>query len=218
MIIRDPLYRQLWREREISLLSYLRGRLRYGLRYRIPVSVGSPTLIDDPRRLEFRNGGHLRVGMHGFGLTMNRDVTVIRIRPAGRFVVDGMVNLARGSRIVVDAGTLEIGHGTMINGFSLILVNEGVRIGSLCAIAWNVQILDTDFHTLYVDGEPQPKAGPISIGDQVWVGTNAVILKGVTIGDGAVVAAGSVVTRDVKPHTLVAGVPARPVRQIDRWQ
>jgi tetrahydrodipicolinate N-acetyltransferase len=217
-MFRESIDRQLWREREVSLLATWRGRLRYELRYRIPVSVGSPTVIDDPRRLEFRNDGHLRIGIGSFGLTSRRDVTVIRIRPGASFVVDGQVNLHRGSRIVVDAGRLEIGNQTMVNGLAKVLVNEGVRIGAGCNIAWNVQILDTDFHAVYVDGEPLPKAAPIDIGDRVWIGTNALVLKGVTIGDGAVVAAGSVVTRDVPPKTLVAGVPAKPVRQVEHWQ
>lgn len=216
-MFREPIDRQLRREREVSLLASWRGRLRYELRYRIPVSVGSPTVIDHPSRLEFRNDGHLRIGIGSFGLTTSKDVTVIRIRPGARFVVNGQVNLHRGSRIVVDAGQLEVGHQTMINGLTKVLVNSGVRIGSGCNISWNVQILDTDFHSVYVDGKALPRTAPIDIGDRVWIGTNALVLKGVTIGDGAVVAAGSVVTRDVPPKTLVAGVPAKPVRQIEDW-
>jgi acetyltransferase-like isoleucine patch superfamily enzyme len=69
-----------------------------------------------------------------------------------------------------------------------------------------------------VDGQPQPHTAPIVIGDHVWIGTNSLVLKGVTVGDGAVVAAGSVVTRDVPASTLVAGVPAKPVRTIEHWQ
>ena len=175
-------------------------------------------MIDYPDRLEFRNDGHLRIGIGSFGLTSARDETVIRIRPGARFVVDGQVNLHRGSRIVVDAGELLIGHQTMVNGFTKILVATGVTIGSGCNIAWNVQILDTDFHAVHVDGQPQPHTAPIVIGDHVWIGTNSLVLKGVTVGDGAVVAAGSVVTRDVPASTLVAGVPAKPVRTIEHWQ
>ena len=55
---------------------------------------------------------------------------------------------------------------------------------------------------------------PIVIGDKVWIGANATVLPGVTIGKGAIVAAGAVVTRDVPPNTIVAGVPARVVREI----
>ena len=217
-MFREAIDRQLWREREVSPVAVWRGRLRYELRHRMPVSIGSRTVIDHPSRLEFRNGGHLRVGIGSFGLTTVRDETVIRIRPGARFVVDGQVNLHRGSRIVVDAGELVIGNQTMVNGFSKILVATRVTIGSGCNIAWNVQILDTDFHSVHVDGQPQPHTAPITIGDHVWIGTSSLVLKGVTVGDGAVVAAGSVVTRDVPASTLVAGVPAKPVRKVEHWQ
>ena len=55
---------------------------------------------------------------------------------------------------------------------------------------------------------------PIVVGDGVWIGSGATLLAGVTVGAGAVVAAGAVVTRDVAPHTVVAGIPARPVREL----
>ena len=58
-------------------------------------------------------------------------------------------------------------------------------------------------------------AKPVRIGDDVWIGGHATILPGVTIGDGAVVAAGAVVTKDVPPYTVVAGVPARVVKEIE---
>lgn len=58
---------------------------------------------------------------------------------------------------------------------------------------------------------------PISIGNHVWIGTNAIILKGVDIGDGAVVAAGAVVTRSVPPRCIVAGNPAKIVKENVEW-
>ena len=79
-------------------------------------------------------------------------------------------------------------------------------------------MLDDDFHAITVDGVERPSVAPVRIGDRVWVGTRAVVLKGVTIGDGAVVAAGAVVTSDVPAGTVVAGVPARVVGRADSWR
>lgn len=62
------------------------------------------------------------------------------------------------------------------------------------------------------------KSAPIHIGNHVWIGARATILKGVTIGDGAVVAAGAVVNKDVPPNTLVGGVPARIIKENISWE
>jgi acetyltransferase-like isoleucine patch superfamily enzyme len=98
-------------------------------------------------------------------------------------------------------------------------------------ISHNVNIADTDSHELspldraegfrhlITEGHATTKGGivtaPVVIEDHAWIGLNAVVLKGVRIGRGAVVAAASVVTRDVPPFTLVAGNPARVVRQLE---
>ena len=93
-----------------------------------------------------------------------------------------------------------------------------MTVGEHCTLSWDVTVTDSDFHALVVDGVEQPADGPVRIGDRVWIGTRAVVLKGVTIGDGAVVAAGAVVTRDVPAGAVVAGVPARVVRTVDGWR
>jgi acetyltransferase-like isoleucine patch superfamily enzyme len=111
-----------------------------------------------------------------------------------------------------------IGHATNVNGLTKILVAESVRIGRDCTVSWDVQILDNDFHAITVDGEARPAVAPVRIGDRVWIGTSALVLKGVTIGDGAVVAAGAVVTRDVPAGAIVAGTPAKVVGRVDSWE
>ena len=75
--------------------------------------------------------------------------------------------------------------------------------------------MDSDFHAVG-DLDAPGKSAPITIEDDVWLATRAVVLKGVTVGRGAVVATGAVVTKDVPPYTLVAGVPARPIRTLPR--
>ncbi|MBP6872851.1 MAG: acyltransferase [Bacteroidales bacterium] len=76
-------------------------------------------------------------------------------------------------------------------------------------------IRDSDNHNVLKEGYVQSK--PILIGDNVWIGMRAIILKGVTIGNGSIVAAGAVVTKDVPPNTVVGGVPARVIRENVSW-
>ncbi|MEO6715094.1 MAG: acyltransferase [Mycobacteriales bacterium] len=118
--------------------------------------------------------------------------------------------------IYLDAAgaTLSIGNRTYINRRTEITCEQSVSIGDNCAISWDVLITDTDYHQLG-GGDP---AAPVVIGDHVWIGARAMVLKGVTIGDGAVVAAGSIVTRDVEPGALVAGNPARQLRDDVTWK
>jgi acetyltransferase-like isoleucine patch superfamily enzyme len=203
--------------RETSARAFYGGVLRHRLRGRRNIWLGSPTVLDGAERIEVQPGGALRIGLGPFGLTSEHDVSVVRVRPGARFVVDGVVSLQRGVRVVVDAGELRIGHGTNVNGLTKILVAESVRIGAECTLSWDVQIMDNDFHAITVDGTERPSKAPVLIGDRVWIGTRAVILKGVEIGAGAVVAAGAVVNRDVPPGTVVAGMPARVVGKVDGW-
>jgi len=104
-----------------------------------------------------------------------------------------------------------------INSHARVLCGNEITIGNDVSIAWNVQILDDDRHELIVDGEPTEKTAPININDDVWIGHDVSIHKGVTIHTGSVVASNSVVTADVPPNTLVAGIPAKVVRQDVDW-
>ncbi|MGF7046849.1 acetyltransferase-like isoleucine patch superfamily enzyme [Paenibacillus sp. DS2015] len=106
-----------------------------------------------------------------------------------------------------------IGNRTYINRRTEIMSKASVKIGNDCAISWDVVITDTDYHHIVGTVSTQP----IFIGDEVWIGCKSTILKGVTIGKGAVVAAGSVVTKDVEPYTLVGGIPAKVIKRDVRW-
>jgi len=141
-------------------------------------------------------------------------VTVSKTRKA-RLLLGSHVILYRDTGFYLDSAeaVVEIGDHTFLNRRTEVMCKRHVRIGSHCAISWDVTISDTDYHAL----EGTETTRPVTIGDRVWIGSRATILKGVTIGDGAVVAAGAVVSKDVPPRTLVAGVPARVVRENVSW-
>ena len=99
-----------------------------------------------------------------------------------------------------------------------ISVFDRVEIGRKVYVSENVSIHDSDNHTLMYDGKITTNiSAPIVIEDNVWIGMNVTILKGVHIGTGAVIAAGAVVTKDVPAGCLAAGVPAKVIRENISW-
>ena len=91
-----------------------------------------------------------------------------------------------------------------------------VVIGNDCLIGDSVAIYDADFHNLSPERrrDQQFPTAPIILGNNIWIGSRAMILKGVTVGDHSVIGAMSIVTKSIPPRTLVAGNPARIVREL----
>jgi len=114
--------------------------------------------------------------------------------------------------------TLTIGSRSFIGHNSQFTVGKGITIGEDCKIAGGVYLFDMSGHPTDPEQRlanmptPNDKVRPITIGDNVWIGTGATICPGVTVGEGSVIAAHTVVTRNVGPNTLVAGNPAREIR------
>lgn len=109
-------------------------------------------------------------------------------------------------------GQISIGAGAFINQGVRIYAADSVEIGADCLIGDNASIQDSDFHQ--VNENDLPRVQRIRLGRNVWIGRSAIVLPGVTIGDHAVVAAGAVVTRDVPPRTIVGGIPARQIGEV----
>ena len=138
----------------------------------------------------------------------------VRILGDCRVTLGDRVIFRRGV-VVGGSGQLVVGSGTVINEQVIIAATELVTIGSDCMLASRVYILDVDH--VYENREiPIAKQGykskPVIIGDDVWIGAQAVVLKGVKIGTGAIIAANSVVTSDVAPYTIVGGAPAKLIK------
>ena len=145
--------------------------------------------------------------------------TELTLADNAQLTLHGDVILYEGVGIRVTEGAqLSIGDHTYINRSASIDCTQEITIGDYCAISDNVQILDSDFHPITYNGKTSTMSKPVHIGNHVWIGRSAIILKGVTIGDGAIVGAGSVVTRDVPARCLVAGNPARVIKENVEWE
>lgn len=175
-------------------------------------------------RIVWRNRGKVEAENLIIGLISNRlglipfSRGIVELKPGSRFLAGRGVRVAHGCRMFI-SGLLKIGSNTYLNPHCHIVVQHSVEIGSDCAIGWNFQAMDTDLHTLLPeDGTKSIESKPITIGNQVWIGANVTVCKGVTIGNGAIIATGAVVTKNVAAGTLVAGVPARLVRENVHWK
>ena len=110
---------------------------------------------------------------------------------------------------------ITIGRNVFINACCHFQDHGGVTLGDGCLIGHNV-VFATLNHGIAPDDRASMYPAPITLGKNIWVGSNSTILRGVTIGDNAIIAAGSVVTKDVAENTIVGGVPAKYIRHINK--
>ncbi|HEY3473860.1 MAG TPA: acyltransferase, partial [Anaerolineales bacterium] len=138
----------------------------------------------------------------------------------GTIVMHGAILHVYNFRNMPNSG-IKIGSNSLIGEYSVIRGQGGVKIGDRVYTSPFTQIIAVN-HVFDDPNRPFVEQGitaeGIVIEDDVWLGAGAIITDGVTVGRGAVVAAGAVVTKDVPPHTVVGGVPARPIKMIDGTQ
>lgn len=165
------------------------------------IKIDPSTRINAWRKLNFLSGGSLQIGKN--------------------CVIDGSIVSEHPEAYI------KIGHDTFIGGSHLICSKE-ITIGNDVLIAWGCTIVDHNSHALSFPSRKNDvtnwykgikdwstvKSNAVKINDKVWIGFNSIILEGVAIGEGAIVGAGSVVTKDVAPWTIVAGNPAKIIRKI----
>lgn len=126
-----------------------------------------------------------------------------------------------GGNVVVKSGahlcpcnenaSIAIGDRTTVGFNTFIYASSRISIGSDCMIAPFVYLVDSNhgIKKKFLMNQQSNTCGPITINNDVWIGAHSVVLPGVTIGEGAVVAAGSVVNKDIDPYSIVGGVPAK---------
>jgi acetyltransferase-like isoleucine patch superfamily enzyme len=175
-----------------QLLKYKPGFILKGQIYllgfpMIEISKGAQIIIGEYTTINSQN--------YEYHLNMHSPVKLVADRPNARIIIGDHCRI----------------HGTCIHAF------QSIKIGNRCLIAANTQIFDGSGHDLsFPDVENRINTTgsikPIDIADDVWIGANAIILPGISIGKGSVIAAGSVVTKDVPAYVLVGGNPAKIIR------
>ena len=137
------------------------------------------------------------------------------LREGATLDVAGNFRIYSGAKVYVNKkATLSLGSGYINHNVNISCFNK-IEIGQGVAISENVTIRDSDNHQIV--GSENAMTQPVKIGNKVWIGMNVTILKGVTVGDASVIAAGSVVTNNVPENCLVGGVPARVLKKSVKW-
>ena len=174
----------------------------------------SQVYIDKSAKLLFLNNAKFKFGLAWDNTAFS--VSSFKLDENAEFIVNGDFNVHTGGFISINKNAkLELGSGYMNNN-SEIICFKSIRIGNNVAISKGVIIRDSDNHCLNDNVDMITQS--IEIGDHVWIGMGAMILKGVKIGSGAVIAAGAVVNKNVSPKCLVGGVPAKIIKTNVEWK
>lgn len=170
-------------------------------------------------------------GVKTLGAVACYGIPIVQRAPRSEIVIGDGVTLCSDSRYTAlgvskpvilrtlrSGARLEIGSETGLSGV-VICASKSIVIGRQCLLGADVMVFDTDFHPLdphrrRFASEDAADSRPVEIHDNVFIGARSIVLKGVTIGEGSVVGAGSIVSRDIPPFTVAAGNPARPLREL----
>ena len=186
------------------------------------------------QRFDMRLGYQTVLGP-SFNYENRGDAGTLRLEIGEKCYIDGSIILER------EVGNVTIGNRTYLGAGTTIICAEEIQIGSDVLSSWGITIVDHDSHSIrwqnraedvenwragLLEGGPKRAAqlknwnvvpkSPVVIENKVWIGFNVIILKGVRVGEGAVIAAGSIVTKDVPPYCVVAGNPAKVVKIIEK--
>lgn len=187
----------------------------YSLRYGGKVICGKCSVT-------IRGGGKILIKNHSrllIGVNYSYPVPTVIDLYDGVLEIKGNVSINRGCKIRVSKGaTLCICDGTFLNEGAKVYCEESISIGANCAIAFDTKILDTDIHKIYRGQNHTNPNESIEIGNNVWIGTGALVLKGTKIESNTVIGANSIVKGHCKSNHIYAGAPIKDISVFDNWK
>lgn len=168
--------------------------------------------LADTAKIIVEDGASLSIGSNS--CTIRERPVWLSIDQDGKFIVKKNASIFYDGDIVIfQGGKLMMGQ-SFINSNCKIRCHKNISIGDGCAISHDFTVMDSDAHEL----NGSIKTADVVIHDNVWIGSRVTILPGVHIGEGAVLAAGAVVTKDVPPHCIVGGCPAKIIKENIYWR
>lgn len=207
--------------RQLGGVKWLPKLLRYNYfckhvvsKSHLPLQMNGHTVFDFGKGSTLEIGETLQVGLQL--VRGSHKETRIQLQENARIVIPTHYIIHAGCFVSVCPNSTLTLHAGFINENVQITCGDRIEIGEGTSIARDVVIRSFDGHQIVAPGSTL--SAPIIIGKHVWIGQAAMILKGVTIGDGAVIAAGAVVTKDIPAHCLAAGVPAKIIKTDIEWK
>ena len=189
---------------------------------RLPILVSDKTrFIGTKGRVEIVED-HVRPGMFRVGLDGSGTASCLptRLEINGVLRVEGRVRIGGGCSVTTidENSRISLGRNTIIMGESRIMSSRLVQIGRDCMISWGVQIMDTDWHSLYVDDRLINQDEDVVIGDRVWICSNVTVLKGSAIPNESIIAASSTISSSWnQERCIVAGLPLTIIKTDATW-
>jgi acetyltransferase-like isoleucine patch superfamily enzyme len=178
------------------------------------ISRGTKIKIGPRSKVVISPGGFFFVGFVHFGATP----TAIHLGRGATMSVEGTVLIRNGVRLHVNDGAhLEWHSGSGVGDYTTVTCFDHIIFEAGSGTSWYGNVLDTNGHVVVVNGDRKPVTAPVVFRADALVGSYCTVLPGVTLGEGCLVAAGSVVTKDVPPHSLAGGNPARVLSEDVEW-
>lgn len=185
-----------------------------------PIRGNNNTIIKHSGGVKVRIVGNNNFIEIGKGCIMG-NIPITLYGDGNRVIIHDQVHFYTGNILCEKGSRIEIGVGTTIHGAHInAQEHSSITIGKDCMFSSGVIIRTSDSHPIYdkSSGVRVNPARPVVIGDHVWLSVGANVLKGVKIGDGAVVGNGSIVTHDVPHESIAAGIPAKIVKEQIQWK